>query len=309
MEHVTQGTDFGVPVDWLNADTVDKCCQTLVDMCTSSSENGDAASVLFVSSLAITAALIRLNGPDSTQDSVRRAMGIGTKKNPWPPRDLAFFSLNSGAHWSLLVYFPSHNDSLFYHYDSGRHFPGGGNCGYALNVVRMLARVRLVPPVVKVVRDTRFPVQEGGIECGYYLVAAMANLLWHRRSRLNHRYMVTPMNFYNLDLLHTYGLPKLRQIVHTLLFNHDDNGNGNPSRAPVRRRRQTLPPEFLPPRRQQQTIFSSRAHAPFSFDTYDDDDDDGSSSSSSAWSSPPSSSSSDEQFSIARRRKNRNWTW
>ena len=229
-------SDSSVPSDWLCADAVDTCCQVLVTMCTSPTV--DSGSVVFVSSLAITAALSRLDTPNSTQNSVRRAMGI-KKNRTWPPRDMAFFSINSGSHWSLLAYFPGHDSARIYHYDSGRHFPCGGNAAYARGVVTMMARVRLVPDWVQLAEDTRFPTQDGGIECGYYLIAAMANMLWHRRERLSMGRRVVPMDFYNMDLLQSYGLPKLRKIVQTLLFRNRENQKSSPSRGDINRNHHT----------------------------------------------------------------------
>lgn len=224
----------GAPADWLNADTVDSCCQSLVNMCVKAG-SPDAGSVIFVSSLAVTAAQGRLNTPGSSQESVRRALGIGNKT--WPPRDMACLSINNGSHWSLLAYFPAHDPARIYHYDSGRDFPSGGNATYARKVVTMMACVRLVPRWVQLVEDKRFPAQEGGVECGYYLVAAMTNLLWHRRSRLKRRRPVTPMNFYNMDLLHAYGLPKLQEIVRTLLSGVEVSSQRQQQQQTIFRRR------------------------------------------------------------------------
>ncbi len=258
-------SDSSVPSDWLCADAVDTCCQVLVTMCTSPTV--DNGSVVFVSSLAITAALNRLDTPNSTQNSVRRAMGI-KKNRTWPPRDMACFSINSGSHWSLLAYFPEHDSARIYHYDSGRHFPCGGNAAYARRVVTMMARVRLVPDWVQLAEDTRFPTQDGGIECGYYLIAAMANMLWHRRERLNMGRRAVPMDFYNMDLLQSYGLSKLRKIVQTLLFrNRENQKSSSPSRGGINRNHRERR-RSSQEHQQQTTRDRTISGATFSFDDY-----------------------------------------
>lgn len=259
--------EYEIGAHWLNDETIDNCCQTVIDMCTSD-EGIDSTSVLFVSSLAVSAALTRLDVTKASQKNVRRTLGILEKKNMWPPRDLACFSINSGAHWSLLTYFPGHSKNRIYHYDSGRHFPGRGNTDYAVRVVQMLARIRLVPASIQFVNETGFPIQEGGVECGYYLVAAMANLLHCRRSNLNRGRLVSPINSYNLDLLHRYDLTKLQEIVSTLLFKRNQTLR-NYYWSASKKNKNTKPKKKS---QQQQIIFSTgKNSAPFSFD----DDDDG----------------------------------
>ena len=251
--------------DWLDSDAIDGCCQTVVDMCTSDEAVG-TNSVFFVSSLAISAALSRLSVTKSTQRIVRRALGIVAEKQVWLPRDLACFSINSGTHWSLLAYFPGYNKHRIYHYDSGRHFSSRGNANYAIKVVQMLARIRLVPPTIQLVPEIGFPTQEGGVECGYYLVAAMANLMECRRQNLNLGQVVTPMDSYNLDLLHQYDLEKLQKIVYTLLFRRKEKTFDC---HPAAQKKPKLNPSQPQP---QQTIFfqhhtqNNTSSAPFSFD-------------------------------------------
>ncbi len=257
--------------DWLDDDAIDGCCQAVVSMCTSDEVVG-TNSVFFVSSLAVTVALRRLNSRNATQKTVRRALGISASNQiRWPPRDLVCFSINNGAHWSLLAYFPGHNKHKIYHYDSGRHFPGGGNVPYAVKVVQMLARIRLVPTNVRLVNEVGFPIQEGGVECGYYLVAAMANLFSCRRGNLDRGRVVGPINSYNLNLLHEYDLTKLQRIVKTLLFRRNQEKTRN---QPNNNKRKRPKKKSTSQQKQQQTIFShKRTPAPFSFDDDDDDDD------------------------------------
>ena len=253
--------------DWLDSDAIDGCCQTVVDMCTSDEAAG-TNSVFFVSSLAISAALSRLSVTKSTQRIVRRALGIVAEKQVWLPRDLACFSINSGSHWSLLAYFPGYNKHRIYHYDSGRHFQSRGNANYAIKVVQMLARIRLVPPTIQLVPEIGFPTQEGGVECGYYLVAAMANLMECRRQNMNLGQVVTPMDSYNLDLLHQYDLEKLQKIVYTLLFRRKGKSfDCHPAAAQKKTKRKKTK---FNPSQPQQTIFfhtqNNTSSAPFSFD-------------------------------------------
>ena len=254
-------------------------------MCTSD-ERTDSTSVLFVSSLAVSAALARLDAPRATQETVRRSLGIVKKKKMWPPRDLACFSINNGAHWSLLTYFPGYNKHRIYHYDSGRHFPSRGNAAYAVKVIQMLARIRLVPPTIQLINEIEFPIQEGGVECGYYLVAAMANLLHCRRVNLNQGRVISPINSYNLDLLHRYDLTKLQEIVSTLLFRRKETSrNYNNNYHPKKKNKRTKKKS-----RSQQTIFSTRKYsAPFSFDDILNDEEEDSDS-DRKYESPASSS-------------------
>ena len=285
MEREEAAYDF--EAHWLDSDTIDGCCQTVVDMCTSDETIG-TNSVLFVSSLAVSAALSRLDSAKVTQETVRRGLGIVEKKKMWPPRDLACFSINNGAHWSLLAYFPGYNKHRIYHYDSGRHFHGRGNASYAIKVVQMLARVRLVPATIQLINEIEFPIQEGGVECGYYLVATMANLLHCRRENLNQGRVICPINAYNLDLLHRYDLTKLQEIVSTLLFkrnepspdyNHHHHHHHYKNKNNKRKRPKKKSKSFHhQQQQQQQTIFSHHRRdisaAPFSFDDILDDDDD-----------------------------------
>ncbi len=263
--------------DWLDDDTIDGCCQAVVSMCTSDELVG-TNSVFFVSSLAVTVALKRLRSRNATQKTVRRALGIvASKQKTWPPRDLVCFSINNGAHWSLLVYFPGYTKHKIYHYDSGRHFPGGGNVPYAVKVVQMLARIRLVPTNVRLVNEVGFPIQDGSVECGYYLVAAMANLFSCRRENLDCGRVVGPINSYNLNLLHEYDLTKLQRIVKTLLFRHNQEktrNQPNHHHHHHNNKRKRPKKKSTSQQKQQQTISShKRTAAAFSFD--DDDDDDG----------------------------------
>jgi len=279
--------EYDLGAHWLDSDTIDGCCQTVVDMCTSD-ERTDSTSVLFVSSLAVSAALGRLDAPRATQETVRRSLGIVKKKKMWPPRDLACFSINNGAHWSLLTYFPGYNKHRIYHYDSGRHFPSRGNAAYAVKVIQMLARIRLVPPTIQLISEIEFPIQEGGVECGYYLVAAMANLLHCRRVNLNQGRVISPINSYNLDLLHQYDLTKLQEIVSTLLFRRKETSRNYNNYHPKKKNKRTKKKS-----RSQQTIFSTRKYsAPFSFDDIlNDEEDDDDSNNNSRYESPASLSS------------------
>lgn len=224
--------------EWLDADIVDDCCAFLVDFCTAQKPK-DANSVIFVSSLAISVALQRLNEPECSQDSIHRAMGIGVHK-AWPPRDLACFSVNGGAHWSLLAYFPVHAPTRIYHYDSGRHFDPGNNANRAREIVTMMARVRLVPAKIELVEEGQFPVQEGYMECGYYLIAAMANLMWHRRKRLELGVPITPLGSFTLNLLNSYTMRELHAMVNTLLLK-----TGNYCHSKVTKRKRQRPAAVL----------------------------------------------------------------
>jgi len=101
------------------------------------------------------------------------------------------------------------------------------------------------------------------------LVAAMANLMECRRQNLDQGHVVTPMDSYNLDLLHQYDLEKLQKIVCTLLFRRKEKSfDCHPPQEKTKRKKTKFNPSQ--PQQQQQTIFFHKKNttpsAPFSFD-------------------------------------------
>ncbi len=173
--------------NWLRDDAIDRFCSATckkaeleqkrahsMSFHSFAVEEPNKGKIVWISSLALTAALAASRNEDASQEDVKRKIGFKRGSGLRPQDcDVILGSVYSDSHWSLLaLYIGEEGFGKAYHYDSIK----GHNEDKVLKIVQVLSRAGVLNKSVELVTPKDFPQQENEYECGHVVLMTVGTI-------------------------------------------------------------------------------------------------------------------------------------